>query len=670
MDPVAPQQRQNKPPVEITCSQGFLSWLNQEKISLAFTTYQSSRLFFLGLKENGALSAFERLFDHAMGLWATPDSLIMSSRYQLWRFENALAPGELYNEYDRLYVPRKAYTTGDLDIHDVVVDKNGDVIFVNTLYSCLSTVSDRYSFKPYWQPPFISQLAHEDRCHLNGLALVKGEAKYVTAVSRSDVVSGWRDRRNDGGVVVDIQTDEIVAQGLSMPHSPRYYRGKLWLCNSGKGYFGSINLKNGEFEPVAFCPGYMRGLAFCGDYAIVGLSKPRNKAFTGLDLDHELESRDAEPWCGFMVININTGEVAHWARIEGVVTELYDVQILPKVRRPMALGLKNKEIWHIITIDSGDLGKEKNVPHTWHVPVEDKTSNYKFESQTGIDPSEARKFEPFSYPRLSARWKSLPPAGKVNIVTASNAEGLVGACISEMRPDNFSAEIISLAVAAPYRNQGIAGKLVSEMEAVLRNLGLKAMDLTYRTNWDGATALELLAKKQGWAPSKPLRVLGKSTTKSIAGAEWLNMPFPNHICELFDWGDLTEDDRRDIQERIMKDPEFPRELSPFLEEKIIEPKISIGLRHKGQIAGWSIAHRVAPDTLQYSALYLSKELRGKDVAMPLMIEAARRRLAAKIPNALFMMDVRNEAVLKFFDKNFRPYIQDVSEARMVHKMLG
>ncbi|MBI9075515.1 MAG: TIGR03032 family protein [Desulfatibacillum sp.] len=669
MDPIIPQQQAAKPPVEITCSRDFLPWLEREGVSLAFTTYQSSRLFFLGLKENGALSAFERLFDHAMGLWATPDSLIMSSRYQLWRFENALAPGELYNDYDRLYVPRTAHTTGDLDVHDVVVDKRGDIIFVNTLYSCLAKVSDRYSFVPFWQPPFISKLAHEDRCHLNGLALVKGEPKYVTAVSRSDVAAGWRDRRNDGGIVMDIQTNEVIAQGLSMPHSPRYYRGRLWICNSGKGYFGYIDMKSGEFVPVTFCPGYMRGLAFWGDYAVVGLSKPRNKAFTGLDLDKELEKKDAEARCGFMVININTGDVAHWVQMEGVVSELYDVQVLPGVRRPMALGLKSKEIWHIITVESDNVADGKKTPHTWQVPVEDKTSKYRFETQTELSPSQAMAHDPFSFPKLSVRWRSRPPVGNVNVVTASNAEGIVGSCLSEVRPDNVSAEIISLLVAPVYRNQGIARKLVAMTEDLLRQNGIKAMDLTYRTNWDGCAAVEQIAQKQGWAGSMPLRLLAKSLTRTISSAPWLNTPFPHHLCEVFDWSLLTSGERSAIEQRIGNEKGFPLELSPFQEESMIEPLTSLGIRYKGEVAGWSVTHRVAPDTIQYTAAYLREDLRGLGVSLPLAAESARRRIASGVPKAIFMIDARNHAALKFFDKNLRPYMESIAEARMVHKLL-
>ena len=177
-----------------------MSWLAESNLSIAFTTYQTNRLFLVGAKDDGRLSVFERNFDRPMGLWTSPQRLIMSTRWQLWYFENALAHGELYNDtYDRLYVPRVAYTTGALDTHDIAVDGDGNVVFVNTAYSCLATTSERYSFRPLWHPPFISKLVPEDRCHLNGLAMEDGRPAYVTAVSRSDVVSGWRARRHAGG---------------------------------------------------------------------------------------------------------------------------------------------------------------------------------------------------------------------------------------------------------------------------------------------------------------------------------------------------------------------------------------------------------------------------------------------------------------------------------------
>jgi len=212
-------------------------------------------------------------------------------------------------------------------------------------------VSDQFSFVPLWKPPFLSKLAAEDRCHLNGLAMENGRPRYVTSVSQTDVNDGWRDHRADGGTVMDVQSNDIVFTGLSMPHSPRLYRDRLWVLDSGTGYFGYVDRKNGRFEQVAFCPGYTRGLSFIGDFAVVGLSLNReNKTFQGLALEDNLKKRKAEPRCGLQVIDLKSGDVVHWLRIEGVVRELYDVSILPGVRRPMALGFKTDEIRRTISI--------------------------------------------------------------------------------------------------------------------------------------------------------------------------------------------------------------------------------------------------------------------------------------------------------------------------------
>lgn len=349
--PVPAKAEAPEPQLEIMGSRQFNSWLAEQNLSLAFTTYQSGKLFLIGMQPNGRLSVFERTFNRCMGLCATPQTLYMTSLYQLWRFENSLVAGQDHNGYDRLYVPQMAWTTGDLDIHDVALDNDGRIVFVNTLFGCLATVSDRHSFVPLWKPPFLSKLAAEDRCHLNGLAMENGKPRYVTTVSQTDVNDGWRDHRRDGGTVVDVQSNDIVVTGLSMPHSPRVYRDKLWVLDSGTGHFGYVDRKLGKFEQVAFCPGYIRGLSFIGDFAVVGLSLNReNKTFQGLALEENLKQRKAEPRCGLQVIDLKSGDVVHWLRIEGVVRELYDVSVLPGVRRPMALGFKTDEIRRMISV--------------------------------------------------------------------------------------------------------------------------------------------------------------------------------------------------------------------------------------------------------------------------------------------------------------------------------
>jgi uncharacterized protein (TIGR03032 family) len=335
----------SEPWLEVSCSRHFTGWLAEHNVSLGCTTYQTGKLLLMGRKPDGQLDVHERNFTRCMGLWGDEQTLWMSTEFQLWKLCNVLRPGELYLGHDRLYVPKLGETTGDLDVHDIAVESSGRLVFMATLFGCIATTAERASFTPLWRPPFLSRLVPEDRCHLNGLALEDGRCRYVSAVSTSDVVDGWRDRRRDGGVVLEVPSGRVVASGLSMPHSPRVHNGKLWVLNSGTGYIGTIDRLGGLFEPVAFCPGYLRGLAFVGDYAVVGTSQARHdKTFGGLALDEELRRKGGEARCGLQVIDLRSGTIAHWIRFEGMITELYDVVVLPGVTRPMAFGFKSDEI--------------------------------------------------------------------------------------------------------------------------------------------------------------------------------------------------------------------------------------------------------------------------------------------------------------------------------------
>ena len=347
----APADAPGSPKLEMHPSRQFPEWLAEHKLSLGFTTYRAGKLFLIGLKDDGHLSVFERSFQRCMGLAAHGSTLVMSSLYQVWRFENVAIQGGAPEGYDALYVPRVGHVTGDLDIHDIAVDASGRTVFVNTLFSCLATVSDTHSFAPLWRPSFVTKLAAEDRCHLNGLAMVDGEPRYVTTIATTDVADGWRDHRVAGGAVIDVQTGKAVLSGLSMPHSPRWHRGKLWLHDSGTGWFGYVDFKRGTFERVTFCRGYLRGLAFAGDFAVMGLSRPRTSpTFEGLPIQDTLAEKRVTPVCGVQVVDLRTGDIVHWLHFVGIVEELYDVVVLPGVRSPTAIGFKTDEIRRILSV--------------------------------------------------------------------------------------------------------------------------------------------------------------------------------------------------------------------------------------------------------------------------------------------------------------------------------
>ena len=349
----APNEADSTAPREVSVSRTLSTWMASRRCSLVFTSYKTGQVFFVGVLPNGAVSLHQQYFTRAMGVFALPDRLWVGTHYQIWRLENILAEDRRANKhFDKLYVPRNAQTVGDVDIHEVAVDRGGRIVFVNSKYSCIATLSAKFGFQPIWKPPFISRLAAEDRCHLNGMALEDGLVRYATAVSRSDVLTGWRDRRHEGGVLIDVQNDSVLTDRLSMPHSPRIHDGQLWALDSGRGYLIRVDRSTGEAENIAFCPGFLRGLAFYGRFAIVTASLPRREeAFADLELGRTIAARDGEPWCGVFIIDTQTGDTVEWIRFSGPVTELFDVVALPDTNCPMALGPASAELHSMITYD-------------------------------------------------------------------------------------------------------------------------------------------------------------------------------------------------------------------------------------------------------------------------------------------------------------------------------
>ena len=533
--------------LELQISPHFGDWLQQERISFAFTTYQTNRLMLVGSKPQGRITINERLFDKPMGLFVQGETLYMSTRYQIWQLENRLAPGEIYQESDRLYVPSISYTTGNLNVHDVVLDSTGKLFFVNTDFSCLGTLEHSYHFSASWQPPFIDKLAAEDRCHLNGLAMVAGQPTYMTACSATNNPAGWREHRQQGGIVLHLPSNQIIARGLSMPHSPRWYQDKLWLLNSGTGELGY--LEQNQFTPLTFCPGFVRGLAFWNDYAFVGLSKLRSANFTGLALENRLAQEGSVAQCGVMVIDLRTGGILHYLILEGVVEELFDVVVLPGVLRPRALGFQDEDIERLITFPGslglvttkptvkrpslGPVAPIAGLPTKERVDQENEEARLlealealeaqnpsivsdsastlaptlapnldpvkiKFQRVYHLNPESLRPYDAMTFPSLQKRWQSQPQRGELMGISASASGEMVGFVIVELLPD-FKAEIISFFVTPTYRQQGIGTKMLILLEQEVRSQKFDQITLVYHQTALAERALTAIFHKLGWS---------------------------------------------------------------------------------------------------------------------------------------------------------------------------
>jgi GNAT superfamily N-acetyltransferase len=468
-----------------------------------------------------------------------------------------------------------------------------------------------------------------------------------------------------------------------MPHSPRFYRGKLWVLNSGAGEFGYVDLERGRFEPVTFCPGYLRGLVFQDNLAIVGLSKPRDRTFAGLPLAEQLATKDAEARCGLRFIDLNSGHIIHWLDLEGIVTELYDVQVLPGIRRPMALGFRTDDIGQVITIEqppsfllhhlvstevlSSDHSTGPIAPPS---PPAAATTSYQFQLHQEISLEVALlAYEPLTFPSLQQKAQSKALQEPLLAVTATQQGRLVGVALAEIRADKSSAELLSLFVEPIHRRKGVGTGLLAQLEQALSQRDCHYIDVVYRTHWASLAAIERLLQKQGWTSPQTRMLLCKTGREKIMKAPWLRQYLLPSDFTIFPWSELSPQERQAIEQQQAVELWYPPELTPFQEEEKIESLNSLGLRYQGQVVGWMITHRLRSDLIQYTSLFVRQDLQRLGRAIPLIVEAIRRHVASPIPYGIFMIDVQNRPMVNFLERRLQPYLISQAESRAARRWL-
>lgn len=310
----------------------FLELLESLKISLMVTTYQAGSLVVLR-PDAGILNVHVRNFNRPMGLALNGHRLAIGTAWEIAEFHNVPAvarqlPPE--GKHDACYLPRRTHVTGDIMVHEMAW-LNQELWFVNTRFSCLCTLDPNHSFVPRWVPPFITLIAPEDRCHLNGFCFTPSGGCLVTALGATDTPKGWRPTMRNGGILMDAVTGTIVTHGLSMPHSPRVHGGKTWILESGMGTFGSIDENSGQYQPVCHLPGFARGMAIFGNYAFVGISMIREASiFSDVPISRSPHSLE----CGVWVVDLLTGQIAGFVKFGPPIQEIFAIEVLPDHRYP------------------------------------------------------------------------------------------------------------------------------------------------------------------------------------------------------------------------------------------------------------------------------------------------------------------------------------------------
>lgn len=299
----------------------FTEWLANSGGSLAITTYTSGKLVLVTTDE-GRLCYRTLKFARPMGIAYRKERLALAVQKRILLFQkNGKGKFTLKREYE----------TDRVDAHDIAFGRRG-IYFANTRYNCIARAVPEKRFLRNWKPPFVPDNTQRDHCHLNGLGLLEGRPAMATAFCATDKKGGWReDDRFTKGILINIPENQIVAEGLCMPHSPRWYRDRWWLCDSGHGTLSVFDEASQQCLPVCKLPGFTRGLCFVKNHALVGLSKIREKHIleTPLTRDHHTNLM-----AGVAVVDIASREQVGMLEFVRGGREVFDVVFLPKIRRP------------------------------------------------------------------------------------------------------------------------------------------------------------------------------------------------------------------------------------------------------------------------------------------------------------------------------------------------
>ena len=342
--PEAPPKRQFR----YTYTANWPAILSHLEASLLISSYHAGELVAVGVGPKALEVTFHH-FQRVMGIAFQPNQIAVGTQTAVWLLgaDRDLATRiQPDGRYDACFLARSARFTGEIQSHELAWSSD-ELWVVNTRFSCLCTLDDRHNFVPRWRPRFISSLAPEDRCHLNGLAMAGDRPRFVTSLAETDSNQGWRANKGTSGCLIDVESHETVVRGLAMPHSPRVHDGKVWLLDSGRGRLVVADLARGAIETVAELPGFTRGLAILGPLAFVGLSKVRetNSDIAGVPIAEC--PKDLK--CGVAVVDLTSAAVVALLEFHSGIEEIFDVQVLPGVRSPFISGpnphVDDRSVW-------------------------------------------------------------------------------------------------------------------------------------------------------------------------------------------------------------------------------------------------------------------------------------------------------------------------------------
>jgi GNAT superfamily N-acetyltransferase len=281
----------------------------------------------------------------------------------------------------------------------------------------------------------------------------------------------------------------------------------------------------------------------------------------------------------------------------------------------------------------------------------------------------AVNYATMTFPYYQPLLQTLKPGGSIVAIGAATQEQPVGLALAQISPDGDFAKVLSIFVDASHRCTGVGTALLTHLEQVLLQQGCTSANLVYTTGKPTTPALECLLQKCGWSSPELRTFIGKATAKRVMEAPWMHRYSLPSTFTIFPWCQLTPDERIAILRQQEAEEWYPENLSAFAQEENIELLNSLGLRYKGQVVGWMITHRIAPDTIRYTSLFVKKELQQMGRAIPLLAESIKLQYSSGIPNCIWMVLSDNAPMLSFMRRRLAPYMNEAVESRGSFKLL-
>lgn len=478
---------------EVSYTPPFAALLHQLGASLAISTYQAGKVILLSPLSSERIIQLPRTFPSAMGMAVEGECLAVASKKCVEVLKNVPALASTYpnkpNEYDNLYMPRATYHTGYLALHDMGFIDN-KLIAVNTLFSTLCYIDQAQSFSPFWQPPFITDLMPEDRCHLNGMAVENGEIKYLTALGATNTMQGWRENKIHGGILMEFPSGKILKEGLSMPHSPRIFDEKLYVLNSAQGELLEVNRETGHTKVLVNLGGFARGMDRIGDYLFIGVSKLRhtNEVFMNLPIANT-------SFAGVIAVHLPSASIAGTLEYSSSVEEIYDVKVLPGKLRPNILSTEMEVHQRAIAFHQTSLwteaeDKKENPQEPEHIKSEQEVVH--LQVMKNVAPAELQKlFGNMMGKDLMKAIQNSDTSKNLNLIVSSNKANPLGLLVFEAKA-NRSVRILSVFVKPEHRRKGLGKLLLNHLQTLLQQNGIQYTEAVFTRSFIEETIVNKL----------------------------------------------------------------------------------------------------------------------------------------------------------------------------------